>query len=169
MNITVKAHFNKQTKDSKKELVQFYVTGEDERRPELNQMTREVVILSITGMDGVELTAEFKKSAKDSKKTILEFEVKGDSSASQTFEFYKLAGTDVELSITESQMDLDEFREQQAEYREGVKGKINADGTVDVDPNQAKLPLEGEAAAAEIIATTQEGTKVPVSDDDLPY
>lgn len=169
MNITVKAHFNKQTKDSKKELVQFYVTGEDERRPELNQMTREVVILSIAGLDGIELTAEFKKSAKDSKKTILEFEVKGDSSAAQTFEFYKLAGTDVELSITESQMDLDEFREQQAEYREGVKGKINSDGTVDVDPNQAELPLDEKKAADDIIATTQDGEKVTISNDDLPY
>lgn len=169
MNITVKAHFNKQTKDSKKELVQFYVTGEDERRPELNQMTREVVILAIAGLDGVELTAEFKKSAKDSKKTILEFEVKGDSSASQTFEFYKLAGTDVDLSITESQMDLDEFQEQQKQHREGVKGKINPDGTVDLDPNQAEMPLDEQKAADEIIVTTQEGTKVPVSDDDLPF
>ncbi|CAI6024831.1 hypothetical protein PAECIP112173_00400 [Paenibacillus sp. JJ-100] len=170
MNITVKAHFNKQTKDSKKELVQFYVTGEDERRPELNQMTREVVILAIDGLDGVELTAEFKKSAKDSKKTILEFEVKGDSSAAQTFEFYKLAGTDVELSITESQMDLEEFQEQQKQYREGVKGNINQDGTVEVDPNQAEMPLDEKGAADEIIASTQDGeTKPPVSDDDLPF
>lgn len=146
MNITVKAHFNKQTKDSKKELVQFYVKGEDERRPELNQMTREVVELTISTLEGVKLTAEFKKSAKDSKKTVLEFEVKGDSSAAQTFEFYKLAGSDVDLTITESQMDIEDFQEQQKQHREGKRGTINQDGTVDVakDPNQAQMDLEGE-------------------------
>ncbi|MHB0864811.1 hypothetical protein ACYCS5_27080 [Paenibacillus sp. SEL3] len=171
MNVTIKAHFNKQTKDSKKELVQFYVKGEDERRPELNQMTREVVVLSIKGLENVELTAEFKKSVKDSKKTILEFEVKGDSSAAQTFEFYKLAGTDVELNITESQMDIDEFQEGQKAYREGLKGTIAKDGTVDVnreyDPNQAELTLDDEAAAAAEIAASAAGEDNP--DDDLPF
>ncbi|GIP25043.1 hypothetical protein J23TS9_01730 [Paenibacillus sp. J23TS9] len=148
MQIQIKAHFNKQTKDSKKEQVQFYVTGEDEKRPELNQLTREVVILQIAGLDDVELTAEFKKSAKDSKKTVLEFEVKGDSSAAQTFEFYKKAGTDVELTITESQMDIDEFREAQEQYREGVRGQINQDGTVDVD-DKNQMTLDEVAAGSE--------------------
>ncbi|AZS16458.1 hypothetical protein [Paenibacillus lutimineralis] len=60
MSITIKAGFNKQSKDSKKELVQFYVKGEDEQRPELNEMTRSVVILSIDGVEQ-QLTAEFKK------------------------------------------------------------------------------------------------------------
>jgi len=62
-------------------------------------------------------------------------------------------------------------QEAQQEPREGIKGMINPDGTIDInDPNQAKLPIEGEeAAAAEIIATTQDGVKVPVSDDDLPF
>ncbi|TCN00903.1 hypothetical protein EV294_101353 [Paenibacillus sp. BK033] len=137
MQITVKAHFNKQTKDSKKEGLQFYLKGEDEKRPELNQMTRSVVLLSISGVD-VELTAEFKKTSKDSKKTVLDFEVKGDASAAQTFEFYKMAGADVELAIKESQMSLEEFH---AEPREGVRGKIDKDGTVTVDPNQSELPL----------------------------
>lgn len=163
MAVTVKANFNKQTKDSKKELVQFYVKGDDEHKPELNALTREVVILKITDLEGVELTAEFKKSVKDSKKTVLEFEVKGDSSAAQTFEFYKMAGSDVELTITQSQMSIDEFREAQEEYREGIRGKINPDGTVEVeekDPNQ--LTLEEAAAAAE------GGPQMP-SDDDLPF
>lgn len=64
-----------------------------------------------------------------------------------------------------------EHQETQQEPREGIKGMINPDGTIDInDPNQVKLPLEGEeAAAAEIIATTQDGVKVPVSDDDLPF
>lgn len=138
MNITVKAHFNKQTKDSKKEGLQFYLKGEDEKRPELNQMTRSVVLLSIDEVEGVELTAEFKKTSKDSKKTVLDFEVKGDSSAAQTFEFYKMAGADIELTIKESQMSLEEFH---GEPREGVRGKIDNQGIATVDSNQTELPL----------------------------
>ncbi|WP_145038617.1 hypothetical protein [Paenibacillus sp. Y412MC10] len=164
MSITVKAHFNKQTKDSKRELIQFYVKGDDEHKPELNGLTREVVILSIEGLEDVELTAEFKKSAKDSKKTVLEFEVKGDSSAQQTFEFYKKAGSDVILNITESQMSIDEFHEKQEEYREGVRGKINPDGTVEVDPNQ--VTLDEVAAGSE--GDGEEGPPMP-NDDDLPF
>ncbi|WP_339271507.1 hypothetical protein NYE54_08385 [Paenibacillus sp. FSL K6-1330] len=165
MSVQVKAHFNKQTKDSKKELVQFYVKGDDEHKPELNGLTREVVILSIEGLDDVELTAEFKKSAKDSKKTVLEFEVKGDSSAQQTFEFYKKAGSDVILNITESQMTIDEFHEEQEEYREGVRGKINPDGTVEVeDKNQ--VTIDEVAAAAE--GGEDEGPPMP-NDDGLPF
>ncbi|WP_156114784.1 MULTISPECIES: hypothetical protein [Paenibacillus] len=42
MKNQIAAHFNKQTKDSKKELVQFHVKGDDEKKPELNTMTRSV-------------------------------------------------------------------------------------------------------------------------------
>ncbi|WP_336774244.1 hypothetical protein [Paenibacillus sp. MMO-58] len=129
MQIQVRAHFNKQTKDSKKELVQFYVKGDDEKRPELNQMTRSVVILEIDGVY-TELTAEFAKSTKDGKKTILEFIVKGDASAMETFQFYKLAGSDVLLTITESQMSLEEF------HRESPEEKSKED-----DKNQAALDI----------------------------
>lgn len=132
MKIQIKAHFNKQTKDSKKELVQFYVTGEDEKRPELNAMTREVVILSIEGLN-VELKAAFNKSSKDAKKTIIDFEVKGDSSAAQTFEFYKKAGTDVVLTIAAAQMSIEEFRQ----------GSIDDEPEEDEDDeNQAKAEFE---------------------------
>lgn len=166
MQIQIKAHFNKQTKDSKKEQVQFYVTGDDEKRPELNQLTREVVILQIEGLDDVELTAEFKKCSKDSKKTVLEFEVKGDSSAAQTFEFYKMAGTDVVLAISESQMSIDEFREEQEEYREGVRGKINQDGTVDVD-DKNQVTIDEVAAGAE--DDGEDGPSMPEDEDELPF
>lgn len=58
------------------------------------------------------------------------------------------------------------------ENKEEQQGpKTDAEGNILItDPNQAKIPIEGEdTAAAEIIATTQDGEKVPVSDDDLPF
>ncbi|USK54385.1 hypothetical protein LIS82_22970 [Cytobacillus solani] len=135
MQITVKAHFNKQTKDSKKELVQFHVKGEDEKKPELRELTREVVILEIDGVDQ-KLRCEFNKSTKDSKKTVLEFIVKGDASAENTFNFYKKAGTDVNLKIIEAQMSTDDFEDD----HEGVKYKVNNDGTASVvAPDQMSI------------------------------
>jgi len=134
MQVSVKAHFNKQTKDSKKELVQFHVKGEDEKKPELNKLTREVVILEIEGVEQ-KLRCEFNKSTKDSKKTVLEFIVKGDASAENTFNFYKKAGSDVTLNIVESQMSADDFEDE----HEGVQYSVGKDGTAAVNPDQLSL------------------------------
>jgi len=136
MQVSVKAHFNKQTKDSKKELVQFHVKGEDEKKPELNKLTREVVILEIEGVEQ-KLRCEFNKSTKDSKKTVLEFIVKGDASAENTFNFYKKAGSDVTLNIVESQMSADDFEDE--DQHEGVQYSIGKDGTAAVNPDQLSL------------------------------
>ncbi|GIN60515.1 hypothetical protein J27TS8_05080 [Robertmurraya siralis] len=149
MQVTVKAHFNKQTKDSKKELVQFYVKGEDEKKQELNQLTREVVELEIEGVDQ-KLTCEFSKSAKDSKKTVLEFIVKGDTSSDQSYNFYRKAGSDVTLKIVESQMSIEEFYE---EPHEGVKYSVDKDGTASVVTDQMSLddvPNEDELSNDEL-------------------
>lgn len=134
MQVSVKAHFNKQTKDSKKELVQFHVKGEDEKKPELNKLTREVVILEIEGVEQ-KLRCEFNKSTKDSKKTVLEFIVKGDASAENTFNFYKKAGSDVTLNIVESQMSADDFEDE----HEGVKYTVAKDSSAAVNPDQLSL------------------------------
>ncbi|PLR93210.1 hypothetical protein [Bacillus sp. T33-2] len=140
MQLTVKAHFNKQTKDSKKELIQFYVKGDDEKKPEISQLTREVVELQIEGVDQ-KLTCEFNKTTKDSKKTVLEFIVKGDTSAEQSFKFYKMAGSDVTLHIVESQMSIEEFNDPHT----GVEYKVDKDGTASVSPDQMSLDdVEGE-------------------------
>jgi hypothetical protein len=146
MQVTVKAHFNKQTKDSKKELIQFYVKGEDEKKQELNQLTREVVELEIEGVEQ-KLTCEFSKTSKDSKKTVLEFIVKGDTSADQSFNFYKKAGSDVTLSLIESQMSIDEFYE----GHEGVAYTVNKDGTAEVVPNQLSLDDVGDEDESDLL------------------
>jgi hypothetical protein len=133
MQVTVKANFNKQSKDSKKELIQFYVKGTDENKQELNQLCREVVELEIEGV-GQKLTCEFSKSSKDANKTVLDFIVKGDTSADKSFEFYRKAGSDVTLNIVESQMSIDEFHE-------GIDYSVDGNGNVEVDEDQ--LALEG--------------------------
>lgn len=137
MTIEIKTHFNRMTKDSKKEALEFLVTGEDERRRELFDLTRSVVILQIES-EPTELTAELKSATKGSKNTKLAFIIKGDTSADQAFEFYKFTGKDLTLIIKPSQMSLEDFKAP----HEGVTGKINADGTATVDPNQAELDVE---------------------------
>lgn len=167
MKVQIKAHFNKQTKDSKKELVQFHVKGDDEKKPELNAMTRSVVELSIEGVDQ-KLVTEFSKTTKDAKKTVLEFIVKGDTSSEHSYEFYRKAGADVTLDIAESQMTIEEFRGDDeggdgdhAAPREGVRGKLNPDGTVDLDdPNQGDLD--------DYTGDDDDADPDPEEDDDLP-
>ncbi|GKU80153.1 hypothetical protein L3i20_v245500 [Paenibacillus sp. L3-i20] len=122
-------------------------------------MCREVVELQISDLEP--LTAEFVKKSQDSKKTVLDFIVNGGASNRHSYEFYKLAGADVELTITESQMDIDEFREQQETYRDGLKGTINNDGTVNLDVNQASMDdYEGE---------DEEDPMHSVDEEELPF
>ncbi|GKU81224.1 hypothetical protein [Niallia sp. NCCP-28] len=143
MQLTVKAHFNKQTKDSRKELIQFYVKGEDEKKSEINHLTREVVELEIEGVEQ-KLTCEFSKSSKDSKKTVLDFVVKGDTSSDQSFNFYKMAGSDVTLNIVESQMSIEEFYGE--DEHEGIEYSIDKGGNITVPDNQLSMDdvAEGE-------------------------
>lgn len=160
MQVSVKAHFNKQTKDSKKELIQFHVKGEDEKKPELNKLTREVVILEMEGVEQ-KLRCEFNKSTKDSKKTVLEFIVKGDASAENTFNFYKKAGSDVTLNIVESQMSAEDFEDE----HEGIQYSVGKDGTAAVNPDQLSLDdvkdEKGEVLDGDPFAS-------PVNDEDQP-
>jgi translation elongation factor EF-G len=131
MQVTVKANFNKQSKDSKKELIQFYVKGADENKQEINQLCREVVELEIEGV-GQKLICEFSKSSKDANKTVLDFIVKGDTSADKSFEFYRKAGSDVTLNIVESQMSIDEFHD-------GLEYSIDKNGNVEVSDDQVSF------------------------------
>lgn len=144
MQVTVKANFNKQSKDSKKELIQFYVKGEDENKQEINQLCREVVELEIEGVDQ-KLTCEFSKSSKDANKTVLDFIVKGDTSADKSFEFYRKAGSDVTLNIVESQMSIDEFHD-------GIEYSVDKDGNVDVSDDQVSFDdLDNEDADDDLL------------------
>ncbi|WP_028562309.1 hypothetical protein [Paenibacillus pinihumi] len=171
MSITIKAHFNKQVRDSKKELVQFYVKGEDENSQALNNLVREIVEVSVNGLDS--LTAHFIKKSQDAKKTVLDFVINGGASNKHSYEFYKLAGTDIELSIELSDVEPEEFEERQEKYREGLKGKINQDGTVDVDENQMTLDeVDGDpmAGVEEELPFEDDGSEGEgIHEDELPF
>ncbi|URN94506.1 MAG: hypothetical protein NAG76_22255 [Candidatus Pristimantibacillus lignocellulolyticus] len=140
MEIKLSTHFNKMTRDSKKELLQFHVTGEIENEVELNALVGEVVEIKVHELES--LTAEFKKNSKDAKRTVLEFIVNPGKSNKHSFEYFSFTGQSVQLSITQSDMDIEEFRE-------GLKVKVNADGTAEVvDENQTTLeqftdPMDG--------------------------
>lgn len=197
MQLTIKAHFNKMTKDSKKELCQFYIKGDDEKRQELNILCREIVELNIDGIDP--LTAEFVKKSQDSKKTVLDFVIKGGTSTDHSSEFYSIAGSDVELTISESQMSIEEFKsdavsvEDADEDQSGLEFNVNPDGTAELKPADpmanvtdisSKRPkgktekLEAARIKAEFEATmANEGVTFdgeeeieynPESEDDLP-
>ncbi|GBF73135.1 hypothetical protein PA598K_01420 [Paenibacillus sp. 598K] len=147
MTTTINALFNKHTRDSKKESMTFYVKGTAEEMPELQHLHRSVVVLRLKGVDA-HVVGEFKKLNRDDKKTTLEFEIKGGTSLESSGKFFAVSGTDVELSLEATGEDVEDFREAQKEYRKGVKGAINADGTVDVDRNQmtiddAQDPMDG--------------------------
>lgn len=98
---------------------------------------------------------------------MLEFIVKGDTSSEHSNEFYRKAGSDVTLEIAESQMSIEEFRggddeEDREEPREGVRGKVNRDGTIELE-DKDQLTIEEIAAAGENAPLKSEG------DDDLPF
>ncbi|WP_433581543.1 putative metallopeptidase [Paenibacillus amylolyticus] len=82
-----------------------------------------------------------------------------------------LAIKEVNVEQLTIEMAAEEQAKQEKEQQEQQGPKTDADGNILItDPNQAKIPLESEeATAAAIIATTQDGVKVPVSDDDLPF
>ncbi|WP_110933765.1 hypothetical protein [Paenibacillus bouchesdurhonensis] len=163
MSITIKAHFNKQTRDSKKESMTFWVKGEDEEKEELRELSRNVVILEIEGLEDVTVEAEYKKINRDDKKTVMEFEVKGGTSEESSAAFYSRSGTDVTLTLSKASQTVKEFRENQKKYREGLKGKINQDGTVEVeDKNQLTLD-DALAAKSDPMAGVEDGDP-----DELP-
>lgn len=130
MEIKLSTHFNKMTRDSKKELLQFHVTGAAEENKALHDLCREIVEISVNGLQP--LTAEYAKNNKGAKNTTLEFIINPGKSNDHSSLYFKHARNDVELIIVKSKVTLEQFRE-------GLKGKINPDGTVEVDPNQASM------------------------------
>jgi hypothetical protein len=97
----------------------------------------------------VHIAAHFNKQTKDSKRELVQFHVKGDKSSENSYEFYRKAGSDVVLEIAESQMSIGKFRgdDEEGDHeepREGVRGKVNPDGTIELE-DKDQLTLEAGA------------------------
>ncbi len=159
--INMNVLFKSMQKDDKKEILKFEIKGSEDagEEMELFELSGSIVVLSLkVGGDDVcgDVSAEFISMQRDSKKTVMKFGIKGDRDG-KAQKLYEFAGRNVELGVAPSQMSIEEFNEP----REGVRGKINPDGTVEVeDKNQ--VTIDEVAAAAE-----EDGPPMP-SDDDLP-
>jgi len=162
MKTTMNVLFKSMQKDDKKEMLKFEIKGTEDagEEMELFELSGSIVVLSLkVGGDDVcgDVSAEFISMQRDSKKTVMKFGIKGDREG-KAQKLYEFAGRNVELGVAPSQMSIEEFNEP----REGVRGKINPDGTVDVeDKNQ--VTIDEVAAAAE-----EDGPPMP-GDDDLPF
>ncbi|WP_342576572.1 hypothetical protein [Paenibacillus sp. FSL M8-0142] len=159
--INMNVLFKSMQKDDKKEILKFEIKGSEDagEEMELFELSGSIVVLSLkVGGDDVcgDVSAEFISMQRDSKKTVMKFGIKGDRDG-KAQKLYEFAGRNVELGVAPSQMSIEEFNEP----REGVRGKINPDGTVEVeDKNQ--VTIDEVAVAAE-----EDGPPMP-DDDDLP-
>ncbi|SMF88047.1 hypothetical protein SAMN05661091_4081 [Paenibacillus uliginis N3/975] len=162
MKTSMNVLFKSMQKDDKKEILKFEIKGAEDvdGEAELFDLSGDIVVISMeVGGDDVcgEINAEFISMQRDSKKTVMKFGIKGDSD-DKAAKLYRFAGRNVTLNVAPSQMSIEEFNEP----REGIRGKINPDGTVEVE-DENQMTLE-EAAAAE-----EDGPPMPDNDDDLPF
>ncbi|GIO57980.1 hypothetical protein [Paenibacillus cineris] len=164
MKTTMNVLFKSMQKDDKKEILKFEIKGSEDAGDEMDlfELSGSIVVLSLeVGGDEVcgDISAEFVSMQRDNKKTVMKFGIKGDRD-DKAQQLYKYAGHNVTLGVAPGQMSIEEFNEP----REGVRGKINQDGTVDVeDKNQ--MTIEEAAAAAE---EDVDGPTMP-DDDELPF
>jgi len=135
MTVKVRAYFNSMGKDSKKELIKFHLKGEAEKADGLQELCREIVSFSVNGLPA--LTGEFKKLGKDSNKTVIDFIVNPGASNEHKKEYYELAGKDVELEISGTGEDPEDFKEELKEYEKKLKA-ANEEQAKE-DPNQMTL------------------------------
>lgn len=158
--INMNVLFKSMQKDDKKEILKFEIKGAEDLdgEAELFDLSGDIVIISMeVGGDDVcgEINSEFISMQRDSKKTVMKFGIKGDSD-DKAAKLYRFAGRNVTLKVAPSQMSIDEFNEP----REGIRGKINPDGTIETDPNQVTL---------DVVATGSEGDREegpPMPDDE---
>lgn len=139
--------FKLMQKDDKKDVLKFELMGENKgAKSKLIDLAGEVIIFSIEGCDAGEVTAEFKDLTSNDKKTTVKLLLKGDSEDKAT-KLYPFAGKNVALTITGSQMTLEQYREGGLTYEVDGKGNV---GKVQKDENQTELDdftnkVEGQA------------------------
>lgn len=135
----LKVLFKKMQKDDKKEVLMFHVQGDElPHANELLKMPGTITLLTVEGSEAGEIGAEFVSIQRDNKKTVLKFAIKRDVDG-KVNKLYPFAGANVNLTLQQSQISIDEFYE---DNHEGVKYNVKGDGTVEVDPNQLSIDDE---------------------------
>lgn len=167
MKTTMSVLFKSMQKDDKKEILKFEIKGTEDVGDEMDlfELSGSIVVLSLeVGGDDVcgDLSAEFVSMQRDSKKTVMKFGIKGDKDEKAQL-LYKFAGRNVTLGVAPSQMSIEEFNEP----REGVRGTVNQDGTIDLE-DKDQLTIE-EVEAADQAPDGENGPPMPKNDDDLPF
>lgn len=128
--------FKKMQKDDKKEVLMFHVLSDElPHADELLKMPGTIALLTVEDSDIESLGAEFVSIQRDNKKTVLKFNVKSD--AKETVgKLYPFAGSNINLTLQQSQLSIDEFFEG---VDEGIEYSIEQDGSIYVDPNQLEI------------------------------
>ncbi len=129
--------FKMQQKDDKKEVLKFEIKGQeegDESTTALYGLAGSIILFEIEGCAAGETSAEFMNIQRDSKKTAMKFAIKGDSEK-KAQELYKYAGRNVNLSIQQSQMSIEEFYEDNP----GIEYQVDENGNVEVPKDQLSI------------------------------
>lgn len=130
--------FKRMQKDDKKEVLEFHILSDEiPYKSELIGMAGGIAIIGVDDLD--KLTVEFKSVQRDSKKAALKFEVKGDNEA-KIVQLYKLAGSNVKITLEESQMSAEDFYDE--DEHEGIEYNLDPSGTVSVIDGQMSIDDE---------------------------
>lgn len=121
-------------KKNKKESLKFTLKGDDSKGigKQLYDMAGSIVHLNIKDCAIGAFPAEFVDIKKSAKGVVANFLLKGDLTDAQAGSIYSHSNKNVELTVEESQMTIEDFRDGD-EDREGVRGNVNPDGTIDLD------------------------------------
>lgn len=130
-------------KKNKKESLKFTLKGSDENAvgKKLYDMAGSIVHMQIKGCAVGKFPAEFVDIKKSAKGVVANFLLKGDLSDEKSGQIYAYSGgNNVELTLEESQMSIEDFHDDETEWEEhepeeeGLEYQVNEDGTAELKP-----------------------------------
>jgi hypothetical protein len=159
-------------KKNKKESLKFTLKGSDENAvgKQLYDMAGSIVHMGIKGCTVGKFPAEFVDIKKSAKGVVANFLLKGDLSDEKSGQIYAFSGgNNVELTLEESQMSIEDFHDEETEWEDiegdekqaGLEVKVKLDGT-------AEVVAKNEDPMANLLKDTEEIQDKPNSEDDLP-
>jgi hypothetical protein len=140
-------------KKNKKESLKFTLKGDDANGTgkQLYDMAGSIVHMEIKGCAVGKFPAEFVDIKKSAKGVVANFLLKGDLSDEKSGLIYAYSGgRNVELSLEETQMSIEDFHDDE---HDGIEYTVNLDGTINADKDQ--LNMEEVAAGSEAGASQE--------------